>query len=135
LGQGSPFSASGAEHLNYSGASSGWNAAKARNLRSRLVFRRRRSRIPATRRSKIMSILAWLVVGLIAGFIGSLIVNRRGEGLLIDVALGVVGAVVGGFLFNFFGASGISGINLYSIGVAVVGAIVVLLAYHAMRRA
>jgi uncharacterized membrane protein YeaQ/YmgE (transglycosylase-associated protein family) len=82
-----------------------------------------------------MSILAWLVVGLIAGFIGSLIVNRRGEGLLIDVALGVVGAVVGGFLFNFFGASGISGINLYSIGVAVVGAIVVLLAYHAMRRA
>jgi uncharacterized membrane protein YeaQ/YmgE (transglycosylase-associated protein family) len=82
-----------------------------------------------------MSILAWLVVGLIAGFIGSLIVNRRGEGLLIDVALGVVGAVVGGFLFNFFGASGISGINLYSIGVAVVGAIVVLLAYHALRRA
>jgi uncharacterized membrane protein YeaQ/YmgE (transglycosylase-associated protein family) len=54
---------------------------------------------------------------------------------LIDVALGVVGAVVGGFLFNFFGASGISGINLYSIGVAVVGAIVVLLAYHALRRA
>jgi uncharacterized membrane protein YeaQ/YmgE (transglycosylase-associated protein family) len=82
-----------------------------------------------------MSILAWLVVGLIAGFIGSLIVNRRGEGLLLDVALGVVGAVVGGFLFNFFGASGISGINLYSIGVAVVGAIVVLLAYHALRRA
>ena len=68
-----------------------------------------------------MSILAWLVVGLIAGFIGSLIVNRRGDGLFMDIVLGVIGAFVGGFLFNFFGATGVSGINLYSIGVAVVG--------------
>ena len=82
-----------------------------------------------------MSILAWLVVGLIAGFIGSLIVNRRGDGLFMDIVLGVIGAFVGGFLFNFFGATGVSGINLYSIGVAVVGSIVVLLAYHALRRA
>ncbi len=81
-----------------------------------------------------MSILAWLVVGLIAGFIGSKIVNRTGEGLVMDIVLGVVGAIVGGFLFNMFGASGTTGINLYSILVAIVGSVVVLLIYHAIVR-
>lgn len=81
-----------------------------------------------------MSILAWLVVGLIAGFIGSKIVNKTGEGLVIDIVLGVVGAVVGGFLFNMFGAPGADGINLYSILVAVVGSVVVLLVYHMVFR-
>lgn len=79
-----------------------------------------------------MSILAWLVVGLIAGFIASKIINKRGEGFLMDIVLGVVGAVVGGFIFSFFGHSGATGINLYSIFVSVIGAIVVLLAYHAV---
>lgn len=79
-----------------------------------------------------MSIIAWLVVGLIAGFIASKIINKRGEGFLMDIVLGVVGAIVGGFIFNFFGHSGASGINIYSIFVAVIGAIVVLLAYHAV---
>lgn len=79
-----------------------------------------------------MSILAWLVVGLIAGFIASKIINKRGEGLLMDIVLGVVGAIVGGFIFNFFGHTGATGINLYSIFVSVIGAIVVLLAYHAV---
>ncbi len=79
-----------------------------------------------------MSILAWLVVGLIAGWIGSMLVNRGGEGPLMDIVLGIVGAVVGGFIFNFFGHSGASGINLYSIGVAVVGSVVVLVLYHAL---
>lgn len=82
-----------------------------------------------------MSFLAWIVLGLIAGFIGSKIVNKRGEGLLLDIILGVVGAIVGGWLFNLLGASGVSGLNLYSLAVAVVGAIVVLVAYHAIRRA
>ncbi len=77
-----------------------------------------------------MSILAWLVLGLIAGFIGSKIVNRTGEGLVLDIVLGVVGAVVGGFLFNTFGAVGVTGLNIYSLLVAVVGAIVVLVVYH-----
>lgn len=81
-----------------------------------------------------MSILAWLVVGLIAGFIGSKIVNKSGEGLVMDIVLGIVGAVVGGFIFNFFGHSGVTGINLYSILVAVIGAVVVLFAYHAIVR-
>lgn len=79
-----------------------------------------------------MSILAWLVVGLIAGFIASKIINKRGEGVLMDIVLGVVGAIVGGFIFNFFGHTGATGINLYSIFVSVIGAIVVLLAYHAV---
>lgn len=79
-----------------------------------------------------MSILAWIVLGLIAGFIASKIVNGTGEGALLDIVLGVVGAVAGGWLFNTFGASGVTGLNLYSILVSVVGAVVVLFLYHAL---
>ena len=81
-----------------------------------------------------MSILAWIILGLIAGFIGSKIVNRSGEGALLDIVLGVIGAVVGGFLFNQFGAAGVTGLNLYSLIVAVIGAIVVLFLYHLIVR-
>jgi uncharacterized membrane protein YeaQ/YmgE (transglycosylase-associated protein family) len=84
-----------------------------------------------------MSIIGWLVLGLVAGFIGSKLVNKTGEGLVLDIVLGVVGAVVGGFLFTQFGAVGVTGFNLYSMFVAVVGAVVVLVLYHALvgRRA
>jgi len=81
-----------------------------------------------------MSFLAWIVLGLIAGFIGSKIVNKRGEGIFLDIILGIVGAVVGGWLFSMFGAQGVTGVNLYSILVAVVGAVVVLVVYHAIVR-
>ncbi|MHB8734414.1 MAG: GlsB/YeaQ/YmgE family stress response membrane protein [Terriglobales bacterium] len=81
-----------------------------------------------------MSLLAWIVLGLIAGFIGSKLVNHAGEGPLLDIVLGMVGAVVGGFLFNMFGAAGVSGFNLYSLFVAVVGAVIVLVGYHAIAR-
>jgi uncharacterized membrane protein YeaQ/YmgE (transglycosylase-associated protein family) len=81
-----------------------------------------------------MSIIAWIVLGLIAGFIASKIVNKQGEGLVLDIVLGIVGAVVGGWLFTQFGAAGVTGFNLYSVLVAVVGAIVVLVIYHAIRR-
>jgi uncharacterized membrane protein YeaQ/YmgE (transglycosylase-associated protein family) len=81
-----------------------------------------------------MSIIAWLVVGLVAGWIGSMIVNRGGEGMLLDIVLGVVGAIAGGFLFRMFGHTGVTGINLYSIFVAVVGSVVVLVIYHAFFR-
>ena len=73
-------------------------------------------------------------MGLIAGFIGSKVVNKRGEGLLLDLVLGIVGAIAGGWLFNLFGAVGVTGLNLYSL-LAVVGAITVLVVYHAIRRA
>ena len=81
-----------------------------------------------------MGILAWLLLGLIAGFIGSKLVNKSGEGLVLDIVLGVVGAFVGGFIFSFFGHSGVTGLNLYSLLVAVIGAIVVLVVYHAVVR-
>lgn len=81
-----------------------------------------------------MSVLAWIVLGLIAGFIGSKLVNKSGEGLILDIVLGIVGAIVGGYLFNMFGASGVTGVNLYSMLVAVVGAVIVLLIYHALIR-
>jgi len=81
-----------------------------------------------------MSFLAWIVLGLIAGFIASKIVNKRGEGFFLDIILGIVGAVAGGWIFSVFGAHGVTGVNLYSILVAVVGAVVVLSLYHALRR-
>ncbi len=79
-----------------------------------------------------MSVIAWIVLGLIAGFIASKIVNRAGEGVLLDIILGIIGAVVGGWLFHQFGATGVTGLNLYSMLVAVIGAVVVLVIYHAL---
>jgi uncharacterized membrane protein YeaQ/YmgE (transglycosylase-associated protein family) len=81
-----------------------------------------------------MSFLAWIVLGLIAGFIASKIVNKSGAGAVMDIVLGIVGAVVGGWLFNTVGHVGVTGLNLYSILVAVVGAIAVLILYHALFR-
>ena len=80
-----------------------------------------------------MSVLAWIVLGLVAGFIASKIVNKSGEGILLDIVLGVVGAIAGGWIFSAFGASGVNGLNLYSLLVAVVGAVILLVAYHALR--
>jgi uncharacterized membrane protein YeaQ/YmgE (transglycosylase-associated protein family) len=84
-----------------------------------------------------MGVIAWLVLGLISGFIASKIVNHAGAGVVVDIVLGVVGAFVGGFLFSLFGATGVTGFNIYSMMVAVAGAVVVLWAYHALfgRRA
>ena len=82
-----------------------------------------------------MSILAWIVLGLIAGFIGSKLVNKSGEGVLLDIILGIVGAVIGGWVFNLVGAAGVTGLNLYSLLVAVIGSILFLVVYHALRRA
>jgi uncharacterized membrane protein YeaQ/YmgE (transglycosylase-associated protein family) len=79
-----------------------------------------------------MSIIGWIVLGLIAGFIGSKIVNKQGQGFWLDIALGIVGAIVGGFLFELFGATGVTGLNIYSMIVAVFGSIVVLFIYHAV---
>ena len=81
-----------------------------------------------------MSFVVWIVLGLVAGFIGSKLVNHTGEGLIRDVLLGVVGAIIGGYLFNLFGASGVTGLNIYSLLVAVVGAVVFLIVYHAIFR-
>jgi len=79
-----------------------------------------------------MSIVAWIVLGLIAGFIASKIVNKTGEGAILDIVLGVVGALVGGFVFNAVGAVGVDGFNVWSLFVAVIGAILVLVLKHAV---
>lgn len=81
-----------------------------------------------------MSILSWVLLGLIAGFLGSKVVNRRGEGIFLDIVLGIVGAVAGGYLFSFFGAGRVTGLNVYSVFVATIGAVVVLVVYHSIRR-
>ncbi len=80
----------------------------------------------------VMSIIGWIVLGLIAGFVASKLVNKRGEGFVMDIVLGVVGAIVGGFIFSMFGGTPVTGFNFYSMLVAVIGAVVVLLVYQAM---
>lgn len=81
-----------------------------------------------------MSFLAWIILGLISGFIASKLVNKSGEGVILDIVLGVVGAVVGGWLFTTFGMRGVTGLNIYSMLVSIVGAVAVLVIYHAVTR-
>jgi len=83
----------------------------------------------------VMSVIAWIVLGLIAGFIASSLVNKRGEGMPFDILLGIVGAVIGGLLFNAMGEPGATGFNIWSLLVAVIGAVVFLVLWHAIRRA
>ena len=79
-----------------------------------------------------MSIISWVILGLIAGFVGGKIVNSEGQCFWLNIALGIVGALVGGFLFSLFGASGVTGLNIWSMIVAIVGSVVVLLIYNAV---
>jgi len=79
-----------------------------------------------------MGIFSWIILGLIAGFIGSKIVDKQGQGFWLNIALGIIGALVGGFLFSFFGASGVTGLDIWSMIVAIVGSVVVLLIYNAV---
>lgn len=79
-----------------------------------------------------MSIVAWIILGLVSGFIASKLVNRTGRGILFDIVLGIVGAVVGGFLFHLVGATGVTGLNLWSMFVAIIGAVVILGIKHTL---
>jgi uncharacterized membrane protein YeaQ/YmgE (transglycosylase-associated protein family) len=79
-----------------------------------------------------VSIIGWLILGLIAGFIASKLVNKEGSGLVLDIVLGIIGALVGGFLFTQLGGIGITGFNLYSMLVAIIGAVIVLAIYHVL---
>jgi uncharacterized membrane protein YeaQ/YmgE (transglycosylase-associated protein family) len=85
-----------------------------------------------------MSIIGWIILGLIAGWIASKIVGGQGQGFFLDIALGIVGALVGGFLYSsILGGEGITGVNIGSIIVSIIGAVIVLWVYHAVagRRA
>lgn len=79
-----------------------------------------------------MTVVGWIVFGLITGFVASRIVAQQGQGCILNVVLGIAGACVGGFIFTSIGGTGITGFNVYSMFVAVIGAIVVLIAYHAI---
>ena len=79
-----------------------------------------------------MSILAWIVLGGVSGWIGSMLVNKSGEGLFRDILLGVVGAFIGGWAFTAMGSTGVTGLNLWSLFVAVVGSVIFLVVYHAL---
>lgn len=84
-----------------------------------------------------MTLLSWLILGFISGFIASHLVNHRGEGMVLDVLLGIVGAVIGGWIaprLGVEGAAGVSGVNLASIILSVCGAVLFLLVYHVIRR-
>ena len=83
-------------------------------------------------RGSPMGIISWIILGLIAGFIGSKIVDKQGQGFWLNIALGIIGALVGGFLFSFFGASGVTGLDIWSMIVAIVSSVVVLLIYNAV---
>jgi uncharacterized membrane protein YeaQ/YmgE (transglycosylase-associated protein family) len=77
-------------------------------------------------------IIAWILVGLVGGFLASKVVNKTGEGMLRDILLGIVGGIVGGVVFRAFGGHGVTGFNLWSILVAFIGGIVILVLYHAI---
>jgi uncharacterized membrane protein YeaQ/YmgE (transglycosylase-associated protein family) len=80
-----------------------------------------------------MNWLAWIVVGIIAGALARTVIRGEGPGgCLGDLIIGVIGAIIGGYLFNFFGHSGATGINIYSIIVAFVGSLVLLLILRAI---
>jgi uncharacterized membrane protein YeaQ/YmgE (transglycosylase-associated protein family) len=81
-----------------------------------------------------MSLFAWILLGLLAGFIASHLVNHRGEGMVLDILLGIVGAIVGGWLAHLLGYAGVASLNLYSLIVATLGAVVFLFLYHMIRR-
>jgi uncharacterized membrane protein YeaQ/YmgE (transglycosylase-associated protein family) len=81
-----------------------------------------------------MGVIGWIVLGLIAGYIASTLMNKRGEGPFFDILLGIGGAVIGGWLFSAVGATDVTGFNVWSLLVAVIGAVLLLVAWHATQR-
>jgi uncharacterized membrane protein YeaQ/YmgE (transglycosylase-associated protein family) len=82
----------------------------------------------------VTNFIAWIVLGLIAGYVASMLVDKRGEGLILDMVLGIIGAMIGGWLFHALGTAGVTGLNLWSIVVAIVGAALFLIIWHGIRR-
>jgi uncharacterized membrane protein YeaQ/YmgE (transglycosylase-associated protein family) len=80
-----------------------------------------------------MGIILWIVFGAIVGWLASVITNTR-EGLLLDIIVGVVGAVIGGWVMSLFGNTGVTGFNIYSFIVALLGSVILLAIVKAVRR-
>ena len=90
--------------------------------------------ISRSQQDSALSFAAWIAIGLVVGFIGSKLLNKTRHGLRRDCLLGIVGAIVGGFFSNLLGKPGVSGLDVYSLVVAVVGAAVFMIVYHALFR-
>ena len=90
--------------------------------------------ISSRQQDSALAFVAWIMLGLVVGFICSKLLNKTGRGLVRDVLLGIVGAIVGGFLSNLLGKPRVSGLDVYSLFVAVVGAVVFMIVYHALFR-
>ena len=82
-----------------------------------------------------MDFIVWIIVGGIAGYIASMIMKTdASQGMIGDIILGIVGAIVGGFVMNFFGQGGVSGFNFYSVIVAIIGSVIVIGISRALSR-
>ena len=90
--------------------------------------------ISSSQTGSATSFIAWIVLGLVIGFIGSRILSKTGHGRVTEILLAVIGAMVGGFSANLLGKSGGSGLDFYSLIVAAVGAFVFMFVYHALFR-
>lgn len=74
-----------------------------------------------------MEILLWVLFGAVVGWVGSLIMDTEGQqGIILNVVVGIVGVFLGSYIMNYFGEGGVTGFNLYSFGVALIGAVVLL---------
>jgi uncharacterized membrane protein YeaQ/YmgE (transglycosylase-associated protein family) len=90
--------------------------------------------LPFIQQEDAMGIFSWIVLGAIAGWLGSMLVNKQGEGLFLDIVLGIVGALVGGWIFAAVGSTGVTGLNIWSLVVSVLGSVLVLYLYHTFNR-
>ena len=82
-----------------------------------------------------MSIILWILFGALVGWIASLIMKTDAEqGAFLNIVVGIVGAVIGGYVMNYFGESDIAGFNLYSFLVALLGAVILIGIVRAIRR-
>jgi uncharacterized membrane protein YeaQ/YmgE (transglycosylase-associated protein family) len=82
----------------------------------------------------ITSIILWVVLGAIAGMIASAVMKSGNQSIVMDIVLGIIGAVIGGWVMNLVGFGGATGFNLYSLLVAIIGAIILIAVARMVRR-
>jgi uncharacterized membrane protein YeaQ/YmgE (transglycosylase-associated protein family) len=81
-----------------------------------------------------MSIIAWIIMGAIIGWLASLLIHSRQNGLVMNIVVGILGALLGGFIARIFGGAGVTGFNLYSVAIGVVGAAILIVIARAISR-
>lgn len=81
-----------------------------------------------------MGLISWIIVGAVAGWLAGLIMKGSGSGFLMNVVIGIVGALIGGFVMSLFGSVGVTGFNLWSLLVSVIGAVILLAIVNLFRK-